>query len=69
MLHSWFYVYIKLPAAGRKGSSLFTVELNGEKFNLRNLNELEVKEKYQIEITNRFAALENLNVEEDVNRT
>jgi len=30
---------------------------------------LEVKEKYQIEITNRFAALENLNVEEDVNRT
>jgi len=29
---------------------------------------LEVKEKYQIEITNRFAALENLNVDEDVNR-
>ena len=24
--------------------------------------------KYQIEITNRFAALENLNVDEDVNR-
>ena len=31
------------------------------------LKELEVKEKYQIEITNRFAALENLNVDEDVN--
>ena len=30
------------------------------------LKELEVKEKYQIEITNRFAALENLNVDEDV---
>ena len=28
--------------------------------------ELEVKEKYQIEITNRFAALENLDVDEDV---
>ena len=27
-----------------------------------------VKGKYQIEISNRFAALENLNVEEDVNR-
>ena len=33
------------------------------------LKELEVKEKYQIEITNRFAALENLNVDGDVNRT
>ena len=39
-----------------------------ERFNLRKLKELEVKEKYQIEITNRFAALENVNVEEDVNR-
>ena len=27
-----------------------------------------MKEKYQIEITNRFSALENLNVDEDVNR-
>ena len=32
------------------------------------LNELEVKEKCQVEITNRFAALENLDVDEDVNR-
>ena len=32
------------------------------------VKELEVKEKYQIEITNRFAALENWNVDEDVNR-
>ena len=29
---------------------------------------LEVKEKYQIEITNRFAALENLDVDKDINR-
>ena len=28
---------------------------------------MEVKEKYRIEITNGFAALENLNVDEDVN--
>jgi hypothetical protein len=35
--------------------------------NLRKLKEPEVKEKYQIEFTNRFAALENLNVDEDVN--
>ena len=32
------------------------------------LKELEVKEQHQIEITNRFAALGNLNVDEDVNR-
>ena len=35
-------------------------------FNLRKLNEPEVREQNQIEITNRFAALENLNNEEDV---
>ena len=29
-------------------------------FNLRKLHELEVRKQYQIEITNRFAALENL---------
>jgi hypothetical protein len=35
-------------------------KFDGKRFNLRKLNELEVKEKYQIEITNRFAALQNL---------
>jgi len=38
-----------------------------QRSNLRKLNEPEVREKYQIEITNRFAALENLN--DDVKRT
>jgi len=33
-------------------------EFEGERFNMGKLKELEVKEKYQIEITNRFAALE-----------
>jgi len=35
---------------------------------LRKLNELGFKERYQIEITNRFAALENLNGDEIFNR-
>ena len=39
----------------------------GERFNLRKLRELEVKKQYQIEITNRFAPLENLNDDEDIN--
>jgi len=29
------------------------------RFNLRKLNELEVRKQYQIELSNRFAALEN----------
>ena len=36
--------------------------------NLRKLNELEVWEQYQIEISNRCAALENLSDGEDINR-
>jgi len=39
-----------------------------EKCNLRTLNELEVRKQYQIHITNRFAALENLSDGEDINR-
>jgi hypothetical protein len=31
-----------------------------ERFNLKKLSELEVRKEYQIKISNRFAALENL---------
>jgi len=41
---------------------------DGERFNLRKLNELEVRKQYQTEITNSFAALENLSDGEDINR-
>jgi hypothetical protein len=37
-------------------------------FNLKKLNEVEVKEQYRVEISNRFAALENLDTEVDVNK-
>ena len=40
-----------------------------QRFNLRKLNELKVRKQYQIEITNRFTALQNLNTDEDINRT
>ena len=40
-----------------------------QRFNLRKLNEPEVREQYQIGITNRFAALENSDDDEDVKRT
>jgi len=39
-----------------------------ERLNLRKLNGLEVRKQYQIEITNRFAALGNLSYSEDINR-
>ena len=42
--------------------------LDRHKFNLSKLNKLEVRKEYQVEITNRFEALENLNEDEDVNR-
>ena len=43
-------------------------KFDGERFNLRKLNELEVRKHYQIEISNRFAALENLSDGEVINR-
>ena len=42
-------------------------KFDGERFNIKKLNELEVRKQYQIEFTNRFADLENLS-DEDINR-
>jgi len=42
-------------------------KFDGEIFNLRNLNVLEVRKQYQIKITSGFAALENLSDCEDIN--
>jgi hypothetical protein len=39
-----------------------------ERLNLKKLNEVEGKEKYRVEMSNRFASLENLNAEVDINR-
>jgi hypothetical protein len=38
-----------------------------EEFNLKKLNEVEGKEKYHVEVSNRFAALENLDTEVEIN--
>ena len=51
-------------AVGKQAAQRF----DRQRFNLK-LNEPEVRKQYQIEITNRFAALENLKDDEDVNRT
>jgi len=42
-------------------------KFDGERFNLRKLNELEVRKQYLIGVTSGFAALENLSDGEDIN--
>jgi hypothetical protein len=41
---------------------------DAERFNLKKLSELEIRKQYQLKISNRFAALENLNISENINR-
>jgi hypothetical protein len=43
-------------------------KFDAERLNHKKLSELEVRKQYQIKISNRFAALENLKVSEDINR-
>jgi hypothetical protein len=38
-----------------------------KRFNLKKLNEVERKEKYGVAVSNRFAALEDLDTEVDIN--
>jgi hypothetical protein len=45
-----------------------THRVHMERFNLKKLNEVEGKEQYSVEISNRFAALENLDTEVDVKK-
>ena len=52
-------------AVGKQAAQRF----DRQRLNLRKLNEPEVREQYQVEIANRFAALENSEDDEDVNRT
>ena len=51
-------------AVNKQAAQKFDVEW----FNLRKLTELEVRKEYQIKISNMFAALENLNDNDDINR-
>jgi hypothetical protein len=38
-----------------------------ERFNLKKLNEVEGKEQYRVEVSKRFAALEDLDAEVEIN--
>jgi hypothetical protein len=39
-----------------------------QRFNLKELSEVDCKAQYRVEISNRFVALENLGTEVDINR-
>jgi glycine betaine/choline ABC-type transport system substrate-binding protein len=43
-------------------------KIDTERFNVKKLNEGDVKEQYQVTIRNKFAALENLEDSGDINR-
>jgi glycine betaine/choline ABC-type transport system substrate-binding protein len=43
-------------------------KIDMERFNVKKLNEGDVKEQYQVMIRNKFAALENLEDSGDINR-
>jgi hypothetical protein len=45
-----------------------TQKTDMERYNLKKLNEMEVKKQFQIELSNKSAALENLNDSEGINR-
>jgi hypothetical protein len=50
-------------AVNKQGSHKFHLE----RFNLKKLNAAEGKEKYHVEVSNRFAALEDLDTEGEIN--
>jgi hypothetical protein len=50
-------------AMNKQGSHKFQMERS----NLKKLNEVEGKEKYRVEVSNRFAALEDLDTEVEIN--
>jgi len=45
-----------------------TQTFNVGRFNLRQLSELEVRKQFHIKFLNRFAAMENVNDSEDINK-
>jgi hypothetical protein len=50
-------------AVNKQGSHTFHME----RFNLKKLNDVESKETYRIEVSNRFTALEDLDTEVEIN--
>jgi hypothetical protein len=64
MDNSLMVVKIKERIVNKQGSH----KLHMEGFILKKLNEIEVKDKYHVEVSNSFAAFEDLDAEVEINR-
>ena len=62
------YLVVAEVREGLPVTKQMTQKFYMKRFNLRKLSEPEVKKQYQIAISNRLAALENLNDRNDINR-
>jgi hypothetical protein len=62
------YLVVAKVREGLAVSKQTTHRVHMERFNLKKLNEVEGKKQCLIEISNRFAALENLDAEVNINR-
>ena len=60
----WFAKLMERLAVSKQTEQKF----DGERFNLRKLNDLEFRKQYHVEITKRFSALEKLSDGENINR-
>jgi hypothetical protein len=62
------YLVVAKVRETRAVSKQAAQKFGAERFNLKKLSEPEVRKQYQIRISNRLTALENLNDSEDINR-
>jgi hypothetical protein len=62
------YLVVTKVREGLAVSKQAVQKFHAKRFNLKTLSELDVRKQYQTKLSNRFAALENLNVSEDINR-
>jgi hypothetical protein len=65
---SWYYVFDHYLVMAMVRERLAVSKNNTQRFNLKKLSKVEGKEQYRVEISNRFAALENWDTEVDVNK-
>jgi len=64
LFNIWWLQELGKLAVSKQATQQFDVE----RFNLKKLSELEVRKKYQVKISKRFAALENLSGSQNINR-
>jgi hypothetical protein len=61
------YLEVAKVREGLAVNMLRSHSLHTERFNLKKLNDVEGKEQFRVEVSNRFAALEDLSIEVEIN--